>query len=232
VFFMVVGVFDSIQTGGRADRELQTIYVPFTTFLRAFHYGNQVDWLGVKSRDDVPVSVTEARVKELLRARHSVAPDDERAIGSWNMEREYRQLASVFTGIRLLVWIVGIGTLAAGVIGVSNIMLVIVRERTHEIGVRRAVGATPAAIVGEIVLEALLLTATAGYLGLIAGMLSIDGVAALASGQRSEFFRDPGVEIRAALQALAILAVSGVVAGLVPAWRAIRVRTVEALRSL
>ena len=231
VYFMVVGVFDSIQTGNRADRELQTIYVPFTTFQQAFNYGNRIDWLGIKSRDDVPASVTEERAKAVLRQRHTVAPDDQRAIGSWNMEKEYLQFKAMFTGIRLLVWIVGIGTLAAGVIGVSNIMLVIVRERTHEIGIRRAVGATPWAITSQIVLEALLLTAAAGYFGLIAGMLSVDGVAALTAGSPSEFFRSPGVEIRSAIDALLILVAAGIAAGLIPAWRAMHISTVEALRS-
>lgn len=232
VYFTVVGTFTSFQAGNHADRDLQTIYVPFTTFQRAFHYGNRVGWLGIKSRDDVPVSVTEARVKALLRQRHVVAPDDERAFGSWNMEKEYKKIEGVFTGIRLLVWIVGIGTLAAGVIGVSNIMLVIVRERTHEIGIRRSVGATPFAITSQILLEAFLLTASAGYLGLIGGMLTVDGVAALVAGSGARFFRDPGVDLQGALVALAILVISGIAAGLLPAWRAIRISTVEALRSL
>ncbi len=99
-------------------------------------------------------------------------------------------------------WIVGIGTLAAGVIGVSNIMLVIVRERTHEIGIRRAIGATPFGITSQIVLEALLLTATAGYVGLIAGMLAMDGVAAAIAGTDSEFFRRPGIDLATAVRAL------------------------------
>ena len=232
VYFTVIGTFTSIQTGNQADRELQTIYVPFTTFEQAFHSGNRVGWLGIKSRDGVPVSVTESRVKALLRQRHVVAPDDDRAFGSWNMEKEYQKVAGVFTGIRLLVWIVGIGTLAAGVIGVSNIMLVIVRERTHEIGIRRSVGATPFAITSQILLEAFLLTASAGYLGLIGGMLTIDGVAALVTGSGARFFRNPGVDLHGALAALAILVISGIAAGLLPAWRAIRISTVEALRSL
>jgi putative ABC transport system permease protein len=110
-------------------------------------------------------------------------------------------------------------------------MLVIVRERTHEIGVRRAVGATPFAITSQIVLEAVLLTAAAGYLGLVSGMLAMDGVAAAVSGSDSMFFKRPGVEIATSLQALGILAASGIAAGLMPAWRALKVPTVEALRS-
>jgi len=232
VTFTVVGLFRSLQSGQRADEQAQTIHIPLTTFQQAFQYGRNIDWLAIKSRDDVAASVTEARAKAVLRARHSVAPDDQRALGSWNMETEFNKFHSVFVGIRFLVWVVGIGTLAAGVIGVSNIMLVIVRERTHEIGVRRAIGATPLGITSQIVLEALLLTAAAGYFGLIAGMLTLDGVAAAIAGADSEFFRRPGIDLTTALQAIGILIASGVAAGLMPAVRASRVNTVEALRSL
>ena len=231
VTFTVVGLFRPLQSGQRGDEQAQTIHVPLTTFQQAFHYGRRIDWLAVKSRDDVPASTVEAEVKAVLRARHGAAPDDERAIGSWNMEREFEKFQAVFTGIRFLVWIVGLGTLAAGVIGVSNIMLVIVRERTHEIGVRRAIGATPFGITSQILLEALLLTAAAGYAGLIAGMLTMDGVAALIAGTDSVFFRRPGIELRTALESIGILVVAGVAAGLMPALRAVRIHTVEALRS-
>jgi putative ABC transport system permease protein len=230
--FTVVGLFRPLQSGQRGDEQAQTIHVPLTTFQQAFHAGRRIDWLAVESRDDVPGSVTEEKVKAELRARHRVAPDDPRALGSWSMAAEYAKFHSVFVGIRILVWIVGIGTLAAGVIGVSNILLVIVRERTHEIGIRRAIGATPFGITSQIVLEALLLTAAAGYVGLIAGMLTMDGVAAAIAGANSEFFRRPGIDLATALRAIGILVLSGVAAGLMPAVRAVRVNTVEALRSL
>jgi putative ABC transport system permease protein len=231
VYFMVVGVFRSTRSGSDADRDAQTVYVPFTTFQQAFNFGNRVGWLAIKSRDDVPASAVEAGTLAVLRERHGVAPDDSRAFGSFNLEEEYRKFKGVFLGIRTLIWIVGTGTLAAGVIGVSNIMLVIVRERTHEIGIRRAVGATPLSITSQIVLEAVLLTAGAGYIGLIAGMLGMDAVAGLVASSPSQFFKDPGVEVATAFKAIGILAVSGVVAGLMPAWRALRISTVEALRS-
>jgi putative ABC transport system permease protein len=161
-----------------------------------------------------------------------VAPDDRRAFGSFNLEEEFQKFQGLFLGIRVLIWIVGTGTLAAGVIGVSNIMLVIVRERTHEIGVRRSVGATPWDISSQVLLESLLLTAGAGYVGLIAGMLLMDVVSGLVSGAPSPFFKDPGVGIAVGLRALLILVVAGILAGLMPAWRAVRIRTVEALRSV
>ena len=132
-----------------------------------------------------------------------------------------------------MVWIVGIGTLAAGVIGVSNIMLVIVRERTNEIGVRRAVGATPFSITSQILLEALILTSIAGYLGLIAGMGAMELTASLLdqAGANSEAFANPDVSLGSALQALIILVVSGALAGLIPAQRAMRNDPLDALRN-
>lgn len=232
VYFQVVGVFGTLGSGNRAERDSQTIHIPFSTFQQAFQYGNRVDWLSILAAEGVRASKVEEKAKGILRARHRVAPDDLRALGSWNMEEEFDKVQGVFLGIRLLVWIVGIGTLAAGVIGVSNIMLVIVRERTHEIGIRRAIGATPVAVTGQILIEALLLTAAAGYFGLIAGMLSMDAVGGLLSGSESMFFKDPGVGIGTAAKTLLILVASGLLAGLMPAWRAVRIDPVEALRSI
>jgi len=168
----------------------------------------------------------------LLKRRHRVAPDDERAFGHFNLEEEYQEIQGIFAGINGLIWIVGIGTLAAGVIGVSNIMLVVVRERTKEIGIRKSVGATPRSITVQVILEALILTAVAGYAGLMAGMWAIDLTNAVlqTSGAQPMMFHNPGVGLSTALQALAILVAAGILAGLIPAQRAVRVHPVEALR--
>lgn len=232
VYFRVIGVFSSYQTGERAEQDTQTIYVPFTTFQQAFNFGDRIGWFAITSRPGTPASVVEDKALTILKARHKVAPTDDRAIGHWNMEEEFNRLRGLLSGIQTLVWIVGIGTLAAGVIGVSNIMLIIVRERTKEIGVRRAIGATPVAITGQIVLEAALLTGAAGALGLMLGVALLEAVnALLQSGPGSPMFRQPGVELGTALYALAILVVAGVLAGLMPAWRALQIQPVEALRS-
>jgi putative ABC transport system permease protein len=130
------------------------------------------------------------------------------------------------------VWIVGIGTLAAGVIGVSNIMLVIVRERTNEIGVRRAVGATPFSIMAQIVFEALVLTTLAGYLGLVAGVGVVEAIARAIAASPAEMFQNPEVSFDSALLTLGVLVVSGILAGLVPARRAVKIKPVEALRAV
>lgn len=229
VYFMVVGVFDSDDAGDRGDRDTQTIFIPFTTFQRAFNYGDRVGWYAITAQDDVPASVVEDKVRALLAKRHRVHPEDTRAIGSFNLEEEYLKFKGLFFGIRLLIWVVGIGTLAAGVIGVSNIMLVIVRERTKEIGVRRALGATPWAIVVQVVLEAVVLTSIAGWFGMFLGVFLIDVLNA--NLPAADAFRNPSVELKNAWTALGIVIASGVLAGLMPAQRAVSVRPVEALRA-
>jgi putative ABC transport system permease protein len=232
VYFKVVGLFRTSQFGDRADRDTQTIHIPFTTFQQAFNVGNEVGWFAITSRDDLPASVAEEKVIGLLAERHRVSPDDERAFGHFNTEEEFDQVQGLFAGIRILIWIVGSGTLAAGVIGVSNIMLVIVKERTNEIGIRRAIGATPLSIMLQIVLEAIILTSISGYFGLIAGMGALDLTTYLleTGGANPQMFTNPYVSLDTAVQALVILVISGIMAGLMPAQRAVSVSPVQALR--
>jgi putative ABC transport system permease protein len=231
VYFTVVGVFASVQSGERAERDVQTVYLPFTTFQHAFNYGDRVGWLAVTSIPGVPASQVQEKVLTLLKSRHRVSPSDRRAFGSWNMEEEYNRIQGLFGGINALVWIVGLGTLSAGVIGVSNIMLIIVRERTKEIGIRRAIGATPASITVQVIVESVMLTGVAGYAGLVAGVVVLEAINGLLAAQPAGMFRDPGVDFATALTALAVLGVSGVVAGLLPAWRAVQVNPVAALHA-
>ena len=168
--FQVVGLFRSRQSGNDGERDAETIFVPFSTFQQAFNAANEVQWMAVTSVDGVAAAVVEKKVLDILRARHKVSPQDNRGIGHFNLEEEYAKIQGLMTGIKLLMWIVGIGTLAAGAIGVSNIMLIIVRERTKELGLRRAIGATPWKVQGQIVLEAVILTLGSGLLGLSAGV--------------------------------------------------------------
>ncbi|HWN83129.1 MAG TPA: ABC transporter permease [Candidatus Udaeobacter sp.] len=232
VYFQVVGIFKSSQSGDDADRDAQTIFIPFTTFQRAFNFGDQVGWLAVIAHDDIPASEAEEKTLTLLRARHKVAPDDQRAFGHFNLEEEYDKVRNLFQGIRILVWIVGTGTLAAGAIGVSNIMLIIVKERTKEIGIRRAVGAKPSAIVRQIVLESVILTGVAGYFGMVAGIALMEVVGnLLPTGGEMQMFTRPDVGLSDALQALAILIGAGLLAGLAPAQRALQISPMMALRS-
>lgn len=238
VGFQVVGVFDVVTDSGEADRHRQTIHLPFSTFQSAFQGGGEVHWFAVTSRPGVPASRVEAQAKALLRERHRIAPEDERAFGSFNLETEYMKIQGMLTGIASLVWIVGVGTLAAGVIGVSNIMTIIVKERTQEIGIRRAVGARPTSIVSQVLLESILLTAASGALGLMAGAWLIEALALGMGGGGGDgggggptMFADPGVEMSDALVALAVLVGSGALAGFLPARRALSIRPVEALHA-
>jgi putative ABC transport system permease protein len=232
VYFKVVGLFRPRTSQEDREESGQTIFVPFTTFQSAFNTANRVGWFAIQAKAGIPASVVEEKVLALLKERHRVAPDDARAIGHFNLEEEFNQVQGLFTGIRFMIWLVGIGTLAAGVIGVSNIMLVIVRERTKEIGVRRAVGATPFTVGAQIVFESIVLTSAAGYLGLVAGVILVEFVARLLAGTELTMFRNPEIPLSSALQTLAVLVLSGVLAGLVPAARALKVNPVEALRSV
>lgn len=231
VYFKVVGVFKSTKPH-RGEYEDQVIYLPFTTLQKTYNYGDIVGWYSITSQDDVPVSVVEEKARALLRQRHSIHPDDERAVGSFNLENEFNKMTTLFAGIRGLIWIVGIGTLLAGVIGVSNIMLIIVKERTREIGIQRAIGATPWMIISQVIMESVILTTLAGYIGLVLGVGIVEGVnyMLVTTGAESDMFSNPEVNFSVAVQALEVLVVSGILAGLIPAYRAVSMKPIDALR--
>ncbi len=232
VYFKVVGVFKSKCTGERANQDNQNIFIPFTTLQRTYNYGNTVGFFAITSKDGIPVSVVEDKALRILKKRHSIAPDDLAAIGHFNLENEYKKMRGLFSGIRWLVWIVGTGTLLAGIIGVSNIMLVVVKERTREIGIQRALGATPANIISQIITESVVLTTFAGYFGLVigVGLLELINYLLDTSGADTEMFVHPGVNFQVAVTALTILVISGALAGFIPARRAISVKPIDALR--
>ncbi|MFQ5526444.1 MAG: ABC transporter permease [Thermoanaerobaculia bacterium] len=234
VYFRVIGVFEPRTRGEQAIRDAETIYAPFTTFQTAFNWGDELGWYAITSAPGTSAAAVEEEVLALLKRRHRVHPDDTRAFGHWNTEEEFRKVQGLFGGIRMLIWIVGIGTLAAGVIGVSNIMLIVVKERTKEIGLRRAIGATPVGIVGQILLESIVLTGLAGYLGLLAGVGLVEGVriGLETAGVNAQMFQNPGVSFGNATQALLILVVCGALAGMIPARRALAISPVEALHAV
>jgi len=233
VAFQIVGTFKPLNSGEDSEEDANAVFVPLTTFQVAFNQGDRVGWLAVMAKPGIRVSEVEAKVLSLLQRRHDVAPDDKRAFGHWNMEEEFGKIQGVFGAIRILTWIVGLGTLSAGAIGVSNVMLVIVRERTREIGVRRSIGATPLSIMTQVILESTLLTAVAGYVGLVAGIGAVELVAKVVEKMGSTgMFRHPEVSLENGVQALVLLVVAGVLAGVIPARRAVSVRPVDALRGL
>jgi putative ABC transport system permease protein len=232
VYFMVIGVFSSKRTGEQANQENQNIFLPFTSLQQTYNYGNAVGFFAVTAKDGIPVSVVEEKTIRLLKQRHSISPSDESAIGHFNLQKEYDKMTGLFFGIRLLVWIVGTGTLIAGVIGVSNIMLVVVRERTKEIGIQRALGATPGKVITQIMMEAIVLTTFAGYFGLASGvgLLELINFALTSSGANTDMFLHPGINFNVAILALTILVFSGGLAGMIPARKAVSVKPIDALR--
>ena len=233
VFFQVVGIFKSLRGGEQGNRDTQTIYVPFTTFQQAFNFGNHVGWFAFTARPGENVSLVEERIKEVLRERHKVHPQDLNALGSANLEKEFSQITGLFSGISMFVWIVGTGTLMAGVIGVSNIMLIIVKERTKEIGVRKALGATPGSIISLIIQESVVITLFAGYMGILLGTLIIESLGHFIRQQEGgtmEMFGPPEVSFTTVLASLLTLVVFGALAGLVPARKAAKISPIEAIR--
>jgi putative ABC transport system permease protein len=230
VYFKVIGVTTPTSSGNEARQEGQRIVLPFTTFQNAFNYGDIVGWFNIASAPNITAEQAEEKVISIMKERHKIAPDDEQAIGHWNMGKQYNKMNGLFKGINMLIWFVGIGTLIAGVIGISNIMLIVVKERTKEIGVKRALGATPYHIVSQIITESVFLTAISGYFGLVIGILLLEGVNT-AIGQDVPMFNNPTVDLNVAVTSLIVLIISGALAGLIPASRAVSVLPVEALRA-
>jgi putative ABC transport system permease protein len=180
------------------------------------------------SKKGIPVSVVEDQAKAILKQRHNVHPDDPRAIGGWNLEKEVQKFNMIFNGIKALSWFVGVLTLLAGVIGISNIMLIIIRERTQEIGIRRALGATPVSIVIQIVLESMILTTFSGIVGIILGVWLLEFLGPFI---QHDYFDSPEVQFQVVFTAFGILLFSGVLAGIIPSIRAVKIKPIEALRT-
>jgi putative ABC transport system permease protein len=228
VYFQVVGTFHSGLKGDDSENEDRSIYIPFSTFQKAFNQGNRVHWFVMTSKKGVKVSIVQEEAKAILKQRHNVHPDDPRAIGGWNLEKEVEKFNMIFNGIKALSWFVGVLTLMAGVIGISNIMLIIIRERTQEIGVRRAIGATPAGIVLQIVLESMILTTFSGIIGIIIGVWLLEAAGPYI---QHDYFSNPEIQFSVVLKAFGILALSGVFAGIIPSLRAVKIKPIEALRT-
>lgn len=231
ISFKVVGVFKSLASGNEQQEE-EKIYIPNDTLRYAF---NQVGWIGsfiIQPRQGLHARVVEEDVKKYLAEMKKVSPDDAGVFGSFNLQNEYDKIQGLFTGIAAFSWIVAIGTIMAGAIGVGNIMLIVVKERTREIGLRKALGATPNSIVGMIVQESIFITAFAGYLGLVMGVFLLEGIASLleASGGKAGFFGKPEVDFATAFSALVVLVISGLLASLMPAAKAANVNPIVALQ--
>jgi len=229
IYFQVVGVArhtSDVNIGGNAE---ESVVLPFSTMQQAFNQGNKVHFMAVTAKPGIKVKVIEDKIHEVLKAKHNIAPNDKKAIGGFNIEDQFNMFLYLGIGIAALIWVVGLGTLFAGAIGVSNIMLVTVRERTREIGIRRALGATPRNIIAQILSESIILTLIAGIAGLMVGvgLLSLVGMA-LSHGD--QFFKDPQISFSVAIAAFFILLIIGTLAGFIPANRAMNIKPIEAIR--
>lgn len=231
ISFKVVGVFESLANGNQQQEE-EKIYLPNDTLRYAFNQVGAIGSLVVQPKPGIHARVAEADVKKYLAEIKKVDPTDAGVFGSFNLQDEFDKIEGLFTGIAVFSWVVAIGTIMAGAIGVGNIMLIVVKERTREIGLRKALGATPNSIVGMIVQESIFITTVAGYLGLVAGVLILEGVGKLldATGGKAGFFGKPEVEFATAFAALLVLVISGLLASVMPAAKAAGVNPIVALQ--
>ena len=169
----------------------------------------------------------------MIKRRHDVAPEDRRGVNSFNMAMPAKNVNGLFIGINVFIWFVGLGTLMAGIVGISNIMIITVKERTREIGIRKALGATPFSIVSTLLLESTLVTGIAGYLGLVmgVGLLELVSFALRSTGAQLPYFLNPEVDFQVAITAILLLIGVGILAGLMPALRAAKITPIEAMRA-
>jgi putative ABC transport system permease protein len=216
VMMKVVGVF---YDKGNRGRDSERIYIPQPTFQKIFGESNRIGSIWLRP--------------ELGVDGFAVSPEDKRAVRSFNMAEPAKMVNGLFFGINALIWFVGLGTLMAGIVGVSNIMIITVKERTREIGIRKALGATPFSIVGTLLFESILVTGIAGYAGLVmgVGLIELISFGLNSAGAQLPFFKDPEINFQVAITAIVLLVVVGALAGLMPALRAAKIMPIEAMRA-
>ncbi|MFC0779390.1 ABC transporter permease [Flavobacterium sp. HJSW_4] len=232
--FMVVGVYKSKQQGGNAEQDQKNIFIPFTTFQQAFNYGDKVGWMALTAKDGSSITDLKPKILEIIKALHYVNPADDRAVGNFDLYEQYNKVQSLFNILQVIAYFVGTLVLISGVIGISNIMLIVVKERTKEIGIRRALGATPSAIRGQILSESIFLTIISGMFGIAVatGIIALLNMALDSMPPGSDtMFANPTVDLGVVFVALLILVGSGLLAGFIPAQIAISVKPVDALRT-
>ncbi|MBD8389289.1 ABC transporter permease [Dysgonomonas sp. BGC7] len=232
IYFQVIGVIrpkSGASIGGDVE---STVFIPFSTMQRAFNQGDKIHFLACTTKSGYTGTMVEEEVKNILRVAHDIAPTDDKAVRSFNIEKEFQMFNNLFTGINFLIWFVGGGALLSGIIGISNIMLVTVRERTREIGVRRALGAKPVTIVKQILSESFVLTALAGFIGFFAGVALVELVSYFMTGNIGDdvFLIPPFVSFWTAIKAMCVLIIAGVLSGLMPAMRALSIKAIDAIR--
>ena len=232
IYYQVVGVVQQrasgVNIGGRSE---ECVFLPFSTMQQTLNQGDIIHFLCVAAKPDVQMLPVINKIKSIIKEQNFISPTDPQAVSAINLAAQFETFNNAFLGIDILIWIVGVGTLLAGIIGVSNIMMVTVKERTKEIGVRRALGAKPWNIISQIMSESLLITAMAGLMGLTVGVFLLDVVDQLIGDPVGEtMLLHPAVSIQVALAATSILLLAGLLAGLSPAWRAMQIKAIDAIR--
>ena len=231
VYFQVVGVTKTLRSGQQGDRDSHTIYVPFSTLKTSFHQGDRVGFFAMTAKPGTDGPELERQVRETLSRAHKVSPDDKLAIGSFNMFVMFGKFQEVFFWLAAISWIVGGLTLAAGIVGVSNIMLIAVKERTKEFGVRKALGATPGSVIRMVLMETVVLTTIAGLVGIAFGCGILYAADFALQNVVDSPFGPPEVGLGLVLEALGVLVVTATLAGLIPATHAASIKPIEALRT-
>lgn len=231
VNFLVVGTYKKNSSDGGEESQKE-IYVPFTAFSQAFNRGNNVGWMAITAHDGSSISDLKESIINVVKTKHKIHPEDQRAVGYFDLYEQYNRVESLFGALKWVAYIVGIMVLLSGIIGVSNIMLIVIKERTKEIGIRRALGEDPWSIKKQILMESIFLTIISGMAGITFGALFIYGVNALLDAVGPvDMFINPSVSLNVVIGALVILIVSGLLAGFIPAQSAIKVRPIDALRT-
>ena len=228
IYFKIIGVNKFI-TSGPIDTD-GDIFIPFTTYERLYNTGEYVDFLLVSAYPEADIVKVEADIREVLKELHHVSPKDKRALGGFNIGKMFKQITQFASGMTFLSLIIGLATILGGIIGIGNILLISVKERTKEIGIRRAIGATPKEIKIQIILESVFLTIIAGIIGIILGALVLSGINAATKDMTDYPFTNPTVPIPYILGALFLMVVLGTLIGLIPAHRAVSIKPIDALR--
>ena len=234
VIHTVVGVIkrtnDNIALGGNPT---EAVILPITTEQDVMNRHDEYNFLSITNFPKYPIEDDEGAIVSTIKERHHIAPTDDNALDVFSLKAALSSFLGLELGLNILIWIIGIGTLAAGLIGIANIMIVTIKERTQEIGVRRALGAMPSKIIQQIMMESLTLTLTAGIAGIVAGVWCLYALDILMSGDDGSsmtLIKDPMISILPTISALVILVIGGLLAGYYPTRRALKVKAIEALR--
>lgn len=228
MYLTVIGMIKVPDRGFRFHGD-KSVLMPVSTMQKMYNMGHKLHSVAVAANDDADIKEVETNIKQLVFARHTISPDDTKAVYSQNLGEQVNKFNSLFGGIGTLTWIVGIGTLLAGLVGVSNIMLVIVRERTQEIGVRRALGARPRIIISQIMSESFVLTFVAGIFGLALAVALLSGAESVLTASAGRPIR-PQISFGTGMLSMTVLILGSLLAGILPASRALRIKPVDAIR--